>query len=242
MDILLITFVYNERPYIEDMINYYKTQGVSIYIIDNISNDGTFEWLKENVECSQFDTNESFDLRLLQKELQRIVYLKKPDWVIYASADLYYVFDKTISETIKEANRLGYNQLSVRCYGALNTGEKEQTSLFKHYNYGRYWKNLEMNAKFTEGFQMNGDNIILNDSKKIDLGGIMCNYGACKPIAEQREKLKRREKAWANGLNVETGRHFKKYEKINWIWDKNECDNLLECEDSKYFKKLNESK
>lgn len=243
MNILLITFVYNEKPYIKDMIDYYRTQGVNIYIIDNMSTDGTYEWLVDNnIECNRFDTNESFNLTSLQSELQRIVYLKKPDWVVYASADLYYVFDKTIKETIEDADKLGYNQLTVKCYGALNTGEKFKTPLYKNYVYGRYWKNLEMNAKFSPGLKMNGDNIIINNSKKIDMGGIMCNYGACKPISEQKEKLKRRQKAWDNGLNKQTGRHFKKYEKINWTWDKKECDNLMKCEDAKYFTKLNDSK
>jgi hypothetical protein len=205
-----------------------------------MSNDGTYEWLLGNVECSRFDTKESFDLTLLQKELQRIVYLKQPDWVVYASADLYYVFDKTIKETIEEANKLGYNQLSVKCYGALNTGEKPATPLYKHYNYGRVWRHLEMNAKFVPGFKMNGDDIIIHDRNKIDMGGMMCNYGACKPIPEQKEKLKRRQKAWDNGLSTRTGKHFKKYKEINWTWDKKECDNLLECDDAKYFKKLND--
>ena len=244
MDILLITFVYNEKPYIEDMIKYYRTQGVNIYIIDNMSNDGTYEWLvKNNVECSRFDTKESFNLNKLQKELTRIVTIKKPDWVVYASADLYYVFDKTIKETIEEANIKGYNQLNVKCYGALNTGEKFKTPLQETYKYGVVWKTLKMNAKYVDGFKMRGDDIFINKSNPVNVGGIMINYGGCKPMREQKEKLKRRKKAWTEGLNPRTGKHFLKYEKIDWLWNKSFCINLFESEDKKYFEKLlNESK
>jgi 2-polyprenyl-3-methyl-5-hydroxy-6-metoxy-1,4-benzoquinol methylase len=239
MRILYIAFVYNELPYIEDVVSYYKKQGLDIYIIDNMSTDGTYEWLIENkIRCSRFDTNESFDLTLLQKEVFRVIMEDKPDWIVYGSADLYYVFDKTIKKTIIDAEKLGCNQISTPCYGALNTGEDFKTPLYKTYFHGMYYRDLQMISKFDEDLQMNGDNIIIPDIKTYNAPGMMVNYGACKPIAEQRIKLERRQKAWDNGLSVRTGKHFKWGESNDWKWNKEEYLNFHKCEHKKYFKKL----
>lgn len=239
MNILLIAFIYNELPYIGDLVKYYKKQDVNIYIIDNYSTDGSYEWLLQNdIECSRFDTGCSFDLRLLQAELTRILHIKKPEWFVYAAADLYYVLDSTIKETIEKVNKEGYNQIKLPCYGALNTGEEFKTPLYKTYSYGRCWKDLIMISKYHKDLKMNGDNIIIPDINEYKPGGIMVNYGACKPIKEQKIKLKRRKKAWRNGLNRNTGRHFIKGEAISWTWPKLEVDNLHHCKDAKYFKRL----
>lgn len=239
MKILFTIFVYNELPYIADVVNYYKNQGCDIYIIDNYSNDGTYEWLLENnIKCSRFDTNESFDLSLLQKELERILHIEKPDWIVYGGADLYYVFDKKISDIIKLTDKEGFNQITVRCYSAVNTGETFKTPLYKTYFHGAYYRNLEMISKYSEDLVMNRDNIILPKINKKLVDGIMVNYGACKPIEEQKIKLKRRQKAWENGLAANVGKHFKKGSLVNWTWDKNDYLNFRKCKDSKYFNKL----
>ena len=236
---LYINFVYNELPYISDVIKYYKSQGLEIYIIDNMSTDGTYEWLIENnIECSRFNTNESFDLSLLQKELERILHIKKPDWFVYAGADLYYVFDKTVNETLKEADNLGFNQVRAACYGALNTGENFKTPLYKNYFYGRFYKDLIMISKYHPELKMNGDDIYTPNANAIKLPGIMVNYGACKPIEEQKEKLQRRQKAWDNGLSRQTGKHFKSGSLVNWTWEKEDYLNFHRCPDKFYFKKL----
>ena len=239
MRILYTTFVYNELPYLPDVIKYYKSQGCDIYIIDNYSNDGTYEWLISNgIKCNRFDTNESFDLTLLQKELERVLHIEQPDWVVYGGADLYYVFDSPISETIQEVDKKGFNQIGVRCYGALNTGEQFDTPLYKTYLYGRFYRNLIMISKYDKSLMMNGDGILLSESKILNIDGILVNYGACKPIKEQKIKLARRQKAWDNGLSTNTGKHFKKGEAINWTWNKEDCLLFTECVDAKYFNKL----
>jgi glycosyltransferase involved in cell wall biosynthesis len=239
MKILFTTFVYNELPYISDVIKYYKKEGLDIFIIDNCSNDGTYEWLvQNNIHCTRFDTNESFHLTVLQEELTRQLKKIKPDWIVYGGADLYYVFDKPIKETIESIDELGYNQITVGCYGAYNTGEKFKTPLYKTYFYGKFYKDLEMISKFDKDLQMNGDNIIIPNIEKIKIPGIMVNYGACKPKSEQKTKLKRRQKAWDEGLSKNTGKHFKSGSLVNWTWKKEDWLNFHRCDDMAYFKKL----
>ena len=50
----MITFVYNELKYLPHVVDYYKKNGCGVYIIDNYSNDGTYEWLIENKEGFSF--------------------------------------------------------------------------------------------------------------------------------------------------------------------------------------------
>ncbi len=239
MNILYIAFVYNEIKYIEDVVRYYKRQGLRLYFIDNMSTDGTYEWLLDNnIECSRFDTNDSFDLRLLQPEVQRIIHFKKPDWVVYGSADLYYVFNDTVYDEIKKANNQGYNMLSIPCYGAQNTSEQFNTPLYKYFTRGMYWKELRMICKYDASFSMNGDMLLLSNYRVKYVDGIMVNYGACKPIDEQKEKLKRRQKAWDNGLRPNTGRHFKRGEFKNWTWSTNETIDFLATTHWRHFKQL----
>ncbi len=239
MNILLVTFIYNEKPYLNDFVSYYKNQGVDLYVIDNMSTDGSYELLiKNEIECSRFDTNESFDLTLLQSEVQRTLEIKKPDWFVYAHPDLFYIFDNTIRKLIESADKQGYNQLKVRCYGALNTNENPGIPLYHYYFYGSYYRELIMISKYNDSMKMDGDSIYLNESKPLNVPGIMVNYGACKPIAEQKIKLERREKAWQNGLNRNTGKHFKKGSKVNWTWERENTINFHRSADAKYFKKL----
>jgi glycosyltransferase involved in cell wall biosynthesis len=239
MKILFITFVYNEKAYLPDIISYYQKQGIDIYIIDNMSVDGTFEWLLENnIPCSRLDTNESFDLRLLQAEADRIIEIKKPEWVVYGGADLYYIFNKTIREVIEDVDKSGFNQVSCNCYGALNTGEPLTLPLYKCYQYGVVYRPLIMISKYVKGFKLEGDSIKVDEPNVFISDGIMVNYGACKPLNEQKIKLQRRQKAWVNGLDPRTGKHFLKYKEINWLWKRKPGMDLLECPDKELFKKL----
>lgn len=239
MKILTIAFVFNEDKYIQAMIDYYKNQGTDLYIIDNMSTDKTNEILKNNnVPCHRFDTGGAFDLRLLQNETMRIIANINPDWVVYTGADLFYSFKGTIREEILMAEVGGFNQLSVPCWGALNTGEKENSNLCNNYFMAKKWKDIIMISKYDRGFFMGGDNILIINPIIKQAEGVMINYGACKPSIEQEEKLLRRAKAWELGLNKNTGRHFRKGKEKNWIYSKEGLSDIRKIEETKYFKKL----
>jgi hypothetical protein len=234
--ILATTFVYNERPYIEDWANYYRSQGCELFVLDNMSNDGTWEWLCENdIQRARIDTDESFHLEVLQKELNNHIHRIKPFWVIYAGADLFFWLPNRIDETVKKLADEGYNQFGVLCYSALNTGEKFGTPLYYHYYKAAPYRNLYMNAKYDEGFKIERDHIHLKERRIKDIEGVMVNYGGCKPAAEQEEKLARREKAWAQGLDKVVGKHIRAGKGVNWTY---KCDNdLMDTEHWKYISK-----
>ena len=48
LKIVQISCVYNEMEYLPHQLKYIKSQGLDVYVIDNCSTDGTWEWLQEN--------------------------------------------------------------------------------------------------------------------------------------------------------------------------------------------------
>jgi hypothetical protein len=231
MKILAIAHIYNEYPYLPDVVAYYKKQGIELYFVDNLSNDGSYEWLIANdIPCSRFDTKESFDLPALQNELDMVVHLIKPDWVIYIAADLYYIFDKKLNETIKEIDLQGFNQISCKCFGALNTGEVFGLPLYKNYFRGLYYKRLIMISKYDESFHFENDSIQIDNPKIKDSEILIVNYGGCKPKNDQDIKLKRSQKAWDKGMRIGIGRHLRKSKLHDWVWSKRRTINLVETE------------
>ena len=240
MKVLMICFVYNEIKYLPHIINYYRKNSCVVYVIDNMSTDGTWEWMqKNNIPGHRLDTNDSFDLRILQREVENILPLLNPDWIIYSSADLYFVAWEPLKDYIEKVDAMGYNQLSIMCWSAFNTGEKFGIPLPYHYHYAAPWNNVVMISKYGKGFSMNGDSIMIDDARCYTAKHAMAiNYGACKPREEQEVKLARRKKAWANGMRPRQGRHFLDGQKNNWIKDKKGLTDLRKVPEFKYIEKI----
>lgn len=228
MRILMICFVYNEIKYLPHTIDYYKKNGCEIYIIDNYSNDGTWEWLQDNnIQSHRCDTGESFDLRILQKEIMATLPELNPDWVVYAGADLYFIGNMRLKEYIEKVDSMGFNQLSMMCWSAFNTGEKPGLPLPAHYYYAQPWKHVTMISRYDKSYTMNGDNVTIDNSNCYSAKhAIAINYGACKPRAEQEVKLARRKKAWAEGMRPQQGRHFLAGQKVKWIRNRKDLQDL----------------
>jgi len=238
MKTLMITFVYNELKYLPHTIEYYKKNGCDVYIIDNYSKDGTYEWLVENnIPCHRLDTNESFHVQLLEADLMRTVHRIKPDWVIFGSADLYHVTEIPISEYIEKVDSLGFNQLRLPCISAINVDEIYNLPMPKHQNYGLYYKPLTMISKYNENLYLGGDDFFVNNAKPFTSDeGVSINYGPCKPNKDQDVKLERTRKAHANGMHPLLSVHYEKGKKLDWKFPKNIFgDKIFELKDSKYW-------
>jgi hypothetical protein len=204
-----------------------------------MSNDGTYEYLlKEKITVSRLNTKESFQLRLLQDRLMVEIARKKPDWVVYTGADLYYSFDNSIRKTIETADAEGFNQIGVKCVSAMNTGEKLMFSLQNSFHYGIIQKELVMISKYVPGFHIIADSIKIPNPKVKSVSGIVINYGACKPLGEQKIKLKRRQKAWDEGMHKGWGTHYIEHKKRQWIWRKEELVHFPDTEIWKYIQKI----
>jgi len=240
MKILAILTVYNEVNYLPHTFEYFKRNGCDIYVIDNYSNDGTYEWLIENnIPCHRVDTQESFDLTKLQKEIISTVHQIKPDWVVYTGADMYYVADMPLNEYIKKIDSMGFNQISTLAYSVFNTGENFDLPLCEHYFYATLSIHITMISKYDESYGMYADVVTINNANCFKADDCICvNYGACKPIEEQEIRLERRKRAWENGLNQWYGYHYIEGKQRNWIRSKEECIDLRTISEYKYIQKI----
>lgn len=239
MRILVAAFAYNERKYIDQMVQYYHRQGCDIFILDNHSTDGTTEYLAENdIETWIMPTGGEFHLLKLQAGLVRYIRETKPDWVIYSGIDIYYSFDRLIKNTIKKADREGYNMIGVQHFNVYNTGEKPSTDFKNTYFYARRGNILYMIAKYQEPFGFEADSIQIKTRKVWHAPGILLNYGNCKPKEERMISYQRRKKAWKNGLDPNYGVHYKEGVNKDWIWKRKELIDLRKTKYYKYIKKL----
>jgi len=243
MKVVAITFVYNELQYLPAAIAYYKKQGCEVYVIDNMSTDGTWEWLKKNnIPSHQFDTDEAFQLDWLQQEMLKTIHVLKPDWFLWFSPDLYITFENTIHDTIVEAGKNGFNQITSTCYCFKNTGEIRNESLYDeivisdmfHIFHFAVMANTILISKYDEGLLIGGDSIFIPDFNVMSTGAIV-EYGACKSNQVQETKLMRREKAWKKqNLPSNYGEHYLIGKSHDWVFDRN---TLIDCRQIEEVKK-----
>ena len=240
MRILTVAFVYNEIKYLPAMVEYYKNQGCDLLILDNYSTDGTYEWLVDNgIKTGRVDTNETFHLEVLQAALTKELPIYNPDWIIYTGIDIYMIFDKTIEDTINEADALGYNSISTNCVNIYNTGEDRGFPLKDHYFHGDMEGRINMIAKYNPLLYFRADSIQINDPKVFESEGILINYGNAKSTEEREITYERRKKAWEAGLNNTYGSHYRSGHETGWIRPKSATEDMRDRPDIfKYIKKI----
>lgn len=241
----MITFVYNELKYLPHVVDYYKKNGCGVYIIDNYSNDGTYEWLIENkIPCHRVDTQEAFHVRILEDDLVATVHKLKPDWVIFGSADLYHITDGLLFQYIERIDSLGFNQLILPCISAIPITADElifDVPLPRNHNNALYYRPLIMISKYGPGFFLDGDTLLINNPNPYNSNnGVTINYGPCKPVEEQEVKRLRTQKAWKNGMSAGYSVHYEKAKKINWIYPKSMSFDLTTSPYYKYILKIKE--
>jgi glycosyltransferase involved in cell wall biosynthesis len=248
MRTLMITFVFNEINYLPHTINYYKKNGCEIYIIDNNSTDGTYEWLIENnISCHRVDTKEAFHVRILEDNLLATVHKLKPDWVIFGSADLYHITKIPLSQYIQWVDSMGFNQLSLPCISAVPVTIDEldfSIPISKNHHNAIYYQPLRMITKYSPKLYLDGDTWLIDNLNSYITydDGITINYGACKPIEILNCKLERTRKAYKDGMSAGYSVHYEKSKKMNWLFSK-EVFNIFDLRTSKYAEfitKINE--
>ena len=239
MKILAVAFAYNERKYLPDFVNYYRNQGCDIFVLDNDSTDGTGQWLAENeVKTSICKTEGTFHLLKLQAGLVQAIKEIKPDWVVYTGIDIIYSLDLSLYEIIEQADQAGFNMIGVQHYNMYNTGEGFAIPMKDRFFHARKGNKLYMIAKYQEPFGFEADSIQLKGRKIHNAGGVLINYGNCKPAAERIDTFQRRKKAWDKGLDRNYGVHYLEGMRRNWIWTKEEMTDIRQTPDYKYIQKL----
>lgn len=229
LKILAIGFVYNEIEYIKYKHMWAIQQDVDLYIIDNMSTDGTWEYLKENnIPSHRFDTQNRFNLVKLQGELIKTLHNIKPDWFIYHGCDTFYYTKNGLRNDIEIANNHGYDSISLMGISLKNTGEKRSNDQnpLNTYFHGNPSKEFIMLGKYQDQIKIHGDNIKCFN-KKIINDGVIVNYGMTKRVKEREETFARRQLAWRkDGLRKDFGGHYQLGSQKKWIWKMNEVKDL----------------
>lgn len=241
MRILCILTAWNEIEFLPLKKRFCEANGIDLYVIDNYSDDGTWEWLQKNgVPSHRFDTNGSFNLRKLQDEIVRTIHEQKPDWVIYNGADLFPVTDKPLYKEIQMLNDLGCNVAMQYCISFYNTGEERNPKdPFNTYFHFRGFQYLTMIHKYHPEIIYNADHVTIGEKiQPGNIGGILINYGNTKTAQERNQSFERRKKAWVEGENPAHGSHFREGAARDWTWNKEELTDIRETEYFRYLQKL----
>jgi len=246
MKILCILTAYNEIDYLPYKKKFCDHHNLDLYVIDNYSDDGTWEWLQDNkIPSHRFDTDGMFVLQSLQDEIVRtqLSLSEKPDWVIYNGADMFPVSLPNLNEEITRIDQAGFNLASMPWIGFFNTGEDRSKDPFNTFFY--YSKNPSgqglMFHKYNDSVRYIGDDARFTSipTKATKLNGLMINYGNAKS-AENREIIfARRKKAWDRGVTPRShGHHYRSGHDVNWTWNKNQLKDIRLTTEFKYIKHL----
>lgn len=236
-NILCILTIYNEIDFLEYKREWCRSNGMRLFVIDNYSTDFSYEWcLHHKVNVSRIDTKNSFDLRVLQKAIVKEVDRIEPDWVCYNGADLFIFAEKPINEICRDAEKKGYNSIGWPMVDICNTGEERGNPFRTYFWYRQARLMIEFVYKWQPGIKYSADSVKILDRKSYYPPGIMINYGRTKSVEKRKELLKRRQKAWDNGLDRTSGRHYLREQAKGWKWKRSELKDIRKSEYWKYIK------
>lgn len=217
--ITAIMSTYNEIDYLPLKIQWCRSNGMNLYVCDNMSTDGTWEMLKKcKIPSHQYDTNEMFSESLMQKEIKLTLARLDPQWVLYMGCDLFFDIPPDYDN---------YDFIRFAYYSVKNTGEKPVMPFnpFYTYHYGGAWNKLNFLFRWSKDVVFRADEITI-PGICLDDNNLCLNYGDTKPKEQREETKRRKEKAWANGESKGWGTHYKTGSRDGWIWDKEKLTDL----------------
>ncbi len=237
MNILNIMTCYNEIEYLPYTVEYYQDLGIDVFVLDNFSTDGSYEWLIQNkIPCERVDTNGAFHLVKLQIARLATMHFHKPDWVIYGDADEFIVIPNLpLKQLVGVADEKGFNLIKCRKLNFYNTGEKREKKNPKDlFFYYKEAPGLEREIvrihKYQSQIEYSFDFVQVTDPKICIVEGFVLNYGGTKSKEQREDVLLRRQKAWKEGLTSVAGEHYIEHKNQDWIWKKNELYDVRNLE------------
>jgi glycosyltransferase involved in cell wall biosynthesis len=243
MSVINIMCCYNEIEYLPKVIRFYQQQDIPVYVADNHSTDGSWEWLNDHgIPCEQFDTEGCFNLEA-QQRLRRRIALRhaQMEWVIYGDADEYIATQLDLKEVLSFAAKHECNVIRMKSFNLFNTGEQRQadvTRTYFHYQERyRERQGIERIHRNLPQVAYQADAILLQNKKHLNVvQGNVLNYGSTK-TAEQREDVyRRRVRAWEKGLVPRVhGSHYPENSARGWVWDRAELPDMRDHEDYSFI-------
>lgn len=251
MNILACGFVYNEMDILPYLLKHFKSQGVEVFIFDNFSDDGTWEYLQDNkIECERIDS----DGKMSTIQFFKIMIAKwkemKPDWCIYLDADEFPMTFQfpSLKELIEDRNRKSFNVITQTRVNFRPTGSEDFSKGDPQEIYRYYFINLPDGTGHPQCdriFKYSDGNSLISGGHSV---GMLNKRASVEPLDNpifhysMRENAKEKTLQRFNRRNKdeETGKlawntHYKKYvEKDEWVWDKDELNDMENPEDALY--------
>lgn len=242
MKIINIMTCYNEMALLPFQHKHMKNNDIELFVIDNMSNDGTDKWLKENnISNSMLDTNECFNLDANHIAMNENLHRIKPDWFIYGDADMFYEFKGGLRGAINAADKEGFNLIEVTVLELPNTG----LPIINKSPFGNYFLTNKLTikrtliCKYSPAVSISVDHIAHpSPSIKRMNNGICFEVHACKTTGQRMETYKRRQRAWENGLNKDYGTHYISGAKDNFIVSEDNCIDIRNMPEFYLYKRL----
>lgn len=212
MTILFLMCSYNELPLLKLKHTYCHQNGLQMFIIDNMSNDGSLEYLEHyDIPHTSIDTDGCFDLRPLLAEMNVQLHRIKPDWFIYEGMDVFPVFRTSIRDCIKHAELNGFNVLSMPQILIFETGEGKNNNPFtNHFKYRVRYEQMALIAKYTDRVFITPDyiNYIDEPCRYFICDGALFEAHFFNTPEKRADVFARRRKAWKNGMPSNWGTHY----------------------------------
>jgi len=252
MKVLACGVVYNEIDILPYLLDYLKSQGIEIFIFDNFSNDGTWEYLQNSgIECERINSNGKFSLIQFIKRVMAKWKEIKPSWCIYLDADefpLTFQFP-SLKEFIKDRDRKGFNvitqtRINFRPTGTEDFSKGDPRKIYRYYfiNFPNGRGHPQCDRIFKYFNELNLVNSAGHFVRRFDkrasvesLDNPIFHYSMRENAREKTlQRFNRRNKDEETvGLGWNT--HYKKFIKADmWIWNKDELKDMENPEDILY--------
>lgn len=231
---LSILTCFNERRFLPWQVAYLQSEGIQPLIIDNFSDDGSWEWIQAHgVPGIRLDTGGAFDLRLLQRERLRLQRALEPQWVVYGDMDEFNVSPDGLRALLKRADALSVQMIRLPRYTFFRTSEREENPAnpleacrFGREQYRAVGGIVRLH-RFEPRLRYHADGVILPGARSLRaVTAANLNYGETKGPKLRYPVLLRRRAAWARGFDRALGGHYESGRKHDWVWNPDELQDF----------------
>jgi hypothetical protein len=187
--------------------------GFDMFIIDNMSTDGTRRYLKEQkIPHCIIDTDGCFDLRPLLAEMNNQLHRIKPDWFIYHGMDVFPVFNTTLQQCIMDCECSNHNQIALNQYSIHAFDEeyfKGENPFNVYFQYRLRFPQIPLISKYHNSVEITPDCVNIYNSKIRIMDGAFFELHVFNTPKKRADVVARREKAWENGMPANWGTHYR---------------------------------
>lgn len=251
MRVLACGVVHDEIDILPYLLGHLKAQEIEVFIYDNFSDDGTWEYLQESgTQCERISSDGKFSLVKFIEKREEKWREERPDWCIFLDADefpLTFQFP-TLREFIEDRDQKGFNviqqtRVNFRPTGTEDFSEGDPLKIYRYYFISlpghRGHPQCDRIFKYSDGMKLHsGGHFIKMPDKCVSAEGLnnpIFHY-TMRENARQKtlQRLERRNK---DEVTVELGwnKHYKKFvANDEWVWDKDKLYDIENPSDTLY--------